>query len=56
MTAMIHSKKALGEIEVLEHVGNNDYLVKTEDGIKCHAIFNPFSGLWYADDLYAKEA
>lgn len=55
MRAMIHSKDAPGEIEVLRKVGDNDYLVRTERGIVCHAIFNPFVGCYYADDLYAVE-
>ena len=58
MRAMIHSKDAQGEIEVLRKVGDNDYIVMTEDGVKCHAIYNYFVGLYYADDIYAvvKEA
>lgn len=52
--AMIHSKDSVGTVTLLEKVGDNDYLVKTEDGIVCHAIFNIFTGLYYADDLYAK--
>ena len=56
--AMIHSKHAMGSVEILEHVGDNDYIVLTEDLVKCHAIFNPFVGCYYADDVYAvvKEA
>lgn len=50
---MIHSKNAKGELQVLKKVGDNDYLVMTEDGVKCHAIYNPFVGMYYADDLYA---
>lgn len=53
MMGMIHSKNAMGGLEVLEHVGDNDYIVITEDGVKCHAIFNPFVGCYYADDKYA---
>lgn len=50
---MIHSKEARGEMQILKKVGDNDYLVVTEDGVKCHAIYNPFVGMYYADDLYA---
>ena len=53
MKGMINSKKDLGEIEVLEKVGNNDYLVLA-DGVKCHAIYNGFVGMFYADDVYRK--
>ena len=58
MRAMIHSKNAEGQIEVLRQVGDKDYIVKTEDGVTCHAIFNWFTGMYYADDKYAvvKEA
>ena len=51
--AMIHSRDAKGQIEVLRKVGDNDYIVRTEDGVMCHAIFNFYVGLYYADDLYA---
>ena len=52
VTAMVHSKEKREEVEMLEKVGDNDYLVRTENGVKCHAIFNPFSWLYYADDIY----
>lgn len=56
MVGKIHSKNGqYGEIEVLQKVGDNDYLVRTADGVKCHAIFNPFVGCFYVDDLYAVE-
>ena len=51
---MIHSKESIGEITVKDKVGDNDYIVETEEGIVCHAIFNYFAGLYYADDLYTK--
>lgn len=51
---VIHSKNDLGEITVKDKVGDNDYIVETEDGITCHAIFNFFVGRYYADDLYTK--
>lgn len=50
--AMIHSKNCVGKVEVLEELGPNDYKVKTEDGVTCHAIFNGFTALYYADDKY----
>lgn len=53
MGGMIHSKSTMGGLEVLKKVGDNDYIVRTEDGVKCHAIFNWFVGCYYADDLYA---
>lgn len=53
VVGMIHSKEAKGEIQLLRKVGDNDYIVVTEDGVKCHAIYNPFVGMYYADDKYA---
>ena len=32
--------------------GDNDYIVLTPDGIRCHALFNPFTGFYFADDVY----
>ena len=59
--AMLHSldphgthKAELQPIEVLEEVGSNDYIVLTPAGVKCHALFNPFCGYWFADDVYRK--
>ena len=40
-------------VELLTKVGDNDYLVKLPSGIVCHAIYNIFSGCYYADDVYA---
>ena len=48
---MVHSICKFKEIEVLEKRGDNNYLVKVGDVI-CSAIFNPFVGLYYADDVY----
>lgn len=57
--AMLHSMDPHGKheaelqpIEVLEEVGSNDYIVLTPAGVKRHALFNPFCGYWFADDLY----
>ena len=57
--AMLHSldrdgthQANLVEVEILEEVGNNDYIVLTPDGIKCHALFNPFTCYYFVDDLY----
>ena len=33
-------------------LGDNDYIVLTPDGIRCHALFNPFTGFYFADDVY----
>lgn len=51
--AMVHSKQAIESVTILDKKhGVNSYVVKTEEGIICSAIFNPFTGLYYADDLY----
>ena len=42
----------LEDVEILEVVGDNDYIVRTPDGIRCHALFNPFTGFYFADDVY----
>jgi len=56
-----HSRQADGqnkekeEVEIIDIKTENDttvYHVKTQDGIKCTAIFNPFSCAYYADDIY----
>lgn len=43
----------MAEITVLEKVGDNDYVVDY-NGIKCHALFNPFVCAYFADDIYRK--
>lgn len=54
--AMLHSVKEIREVEFLERCkdgnGNTYYIVKTEAGTKCTAIFNMFVGTYYADDIY----
>jgi hypothetical protein len=56
--AYIHSLKdkkndrhVLGECEILEHKDNNN-VVALYNGVKCSAIFNPFSNAYYVDDVY----
>ena len=48
----------LVDVEILNKVGNNDYIVLTPAGVQCHALFNPFTGYYFADDVYrvVKEA
>lgn len=57
--AMLHSqdidgthKAPLRDVEILEKVGDNDYIVRTPAGVKCHALYNVFTGFWFADDVY----
>ena len=49
--AMLHSRDRDGrhtadlvDVEIVEEAGSNDYIVRTPDGILCHALFNPFTG------------
>lgn len=53
--AMVHSKKTVEEVTLIEtgvKPYSNDYVCITKDGVKCTAIYNCFTGLYYADDLY----
>jgi len=52
----IHSLKkgevsGLAEAVILEKIGDNQYLAEY-NGIKCTAIYNPFVGRYYVDDVY----
>jgi hypothetical protein len=52
----IHSLKkdgqnVLAEATIIKRLGDNDYLADY-NGVKCHAIFNPFVGRYYVDDKY----
>jgi len=52
----IHSLKKdgqsnLAEATIIEKLGDNQYLADY-NGVKCTAIFNPFVGHYYVDDIY----
>jgi len=49
--AMVHSKKALDEVTILEMRDNNNVTAEYQGKI-CTAIFNPFVCLYYVDDIY----
>ena len=49
--AMIHSLKAQDEVVILHRKGNNDVVAEYR-GTRCTAVYNPFVGLFYADDIY----
>ena len=60
VVAYIHSLKdktndrhVLGECEILEVKDNNNVIARY-DGIKCKAIFNPFVGKYFVDDVYGR--
>ena len=41
----------LREATIFKRLGDNDYLAEY-NGIKCHAIYNPFVNKLYVDDKY----
>jgi len=48
----IHSLDGeLREATIFKRLGDNDYLAEY-NGIKCHAIYNPFVNKFYVDDKY----
>ena len=36
---------------IVRKIGNNQYEAEY-NGVRCTAIFNPFSGYYYVDDVY----
>jgi len=49
--AMVHSLKARDEVTILHQKGPNDVVAEYK-GKRFTAIFNPFSCLYYVDDVY----
>lgn len=49
--AMVHSLKAQDDVTILHENGSNDVVAEYK-GIRCTAIFNPFVGMFYVDDIY----
>lgn len=50
--ACIHSLGGeIRKVRIVEKVGDNSYVAEY-NGTFCTAIFNPFVGLYYADDKY----
>lgn len=47
----VHDRNVLGEAEIIRQIGDNLYLAEY-NGIRCTAIFNPFVGRYYVDDVY----
>ena len=57
--AMLHSldmdgshSAPLQNIKILKQVGTNDFIVQTPSGVRCHALFNSFTGYYFADDVF----
>lgn len=49
--AMVHSLNNLDEVTIISEDGPNNVVVEY-NGKRYTAIFNPFSGLYYVDDVY----
>lgn len=52
--ALVRSTNTVKEVTLIEKTDDNKYIVRTDSGVLCTAIFNPFTNLYYADDLYGK--
>lgn len=48
-----HTKEAEGLVEIKKQLDEHFFLVKTEDGVLCKALLNPFIGKFFADDVYS---
>lgn len=46
-----HDRHVLGDAEIICRIGDNQYLAKV-NGVRCSAIFNPFTGTYFVDDVY----
>ena len=44
-------KNVLAEAIIIKRLGDNSYLADY-NGVKCHAMFNPFVGRYFVDDKY----
>jgi hypothetical protein len=49
--AMVHSLNDLDEVTIISEDGPNNVVAEYK-GKRCTAIFNPFSGFYYVDDVY----
>lgn len=46
-----HNRHVLGEAEIVKRIEGNQYLAEY-NGIRCTAIFNPFAGAFFVDDVF----
>ena len=46
-----HNRHVLGEAEIIQRIGDNQYLAEYS-GVRCTAIFNPFAGAYFVDDVF----
>lgn len=53
--AMVHSQESKGpqKVTIVSRNGNNEVIAEI-NGMKYTAIFNPFIGLYYVDDIYGE--
>jgi hypothetical protein len=51
--AMVNTLQAIGEVAILHENGFNDVVAEYK-GVRYTAIFNPFVGIYYVDDIYGK--
>jgi hypothetical protein len=49
--AVVHSLKDRDEVIILHEKNNNDVIAEYK-GTRCTAIYNPFVGMFYVDDIY----
>ena len=47
----VHDRHVLGEAEIIQQIGDNLYLAEV-NGVRCTAIFKPFTGRYFVDDVY----
>jgi hypothetical protein len=43
----------MAEVTIISHKNNNDVTAEY-NGVLCTAIFNPFTGAYYVDDIYGR--
>lgn len=46
-----HGRHVLGEAEIIKNIGDNQYRANY-NGVECTAIFNPFVGRYFVDDVF----
>lgn len=51
----VTGRHVLGDAEIYEYLGNNGYRAEV-NGVRCRAIFNPFTNAFFVDDLYSIES
>ena len=52
-TRLQDEKHVMGEVEKIERINGNEY-VATYEGKRYSAIYNPFVGAYFVDDVYGE--